>query len=44
MRFIDPLITLWHMGGGIPTHLGMALYCRAVRETIGKYTASIKED
>lgn len=30
MRFIDPLITLWHMGGGIPSHLGMAVYSRAV--------------
>ena len=26
MRFTDPLITLWHMGGSIPTHIGMAMY------------------
>jgi hypothetical protein len=26
MRFTDPLITLWHVGGGIPTHVGMAMY------------------
>lgn len=30
MRFIDPLITLWHMGGGIPIHIGMALYTYSV--------------
>ena len=26
MRFVDPLITLWHMGGALPTHIGMAIY------------------
>ena len=30
MRFIDPLITLWHMGGGTPIHIGMAIYSYAV--------------
>ena len=26
MKFVDPLITLWHMGGAMPTHIGMAIY------------------
>ena len=44
MRFTDPLSTLWHMGGSIPTHLGMALYSNAVHEIICRRLHHLAED
>ena len=36
MRFVDPLITLWHMGGALPTHIGMAIYSFTVFDQVSK--------
>jgi len=43
MRFVDPLITLWHMGGAIPTHIGMAIYSFTVYDQMSKATKNLED-
>ena len=44
MKFIDPLITLQYMGGGIPTHIGMAIYSWSTVTQLHTEIAKFKPD